>query len=343
VPLDVTLPTAGESPWDVKLNTAITDITEFVNELEASSVLVTAPNVFTATQTFDAAQGWNLGSKLQFRYADGFFGQRVELSGTDSAVMPYLDIVATSLTGTDVGGATGGLQLHRLPGGGAAANREFLAFEVSGDLATVPGFKISPWASGTGQLRPITFWDGTHEVFRIVNEGGTGALRLGEGARLTLQDTTTTSRSVVLMQRNGTYGDQRRVYSSTGATRPYIVLMKNRGTIAAPTMPASGDTFGGYEFGSTNAGNEVIGSYMRSSATETWVAGSAQGAKLTFATTPAGSTTVTPQLDIDEPVADTEVALLVRVNRAGVKTLSRVSIGAVDSAGTGFRALRVAN
>lgn len=48
-------------------------------------------------------------------------------------------------------------------------------------------------------------------------------------------------------------------------------------------------------------------------------------------------------LRVEGTVADTETALLVRRNLAGVFSLERVSQGAVDSGGAGFRVLRVAN
>lgn len=42
-------------------------------------------------------------------------------------------------------------------------------------------------------------------------------------------------------------------------------------------------------------------------------------------------------------IADTETAMLVRVNRSGVYSLDRVTIGAADSGGAGYKALRVPN
>lgn len=284
-----------------------------------------------------------LSNKLLTRFADGFFGQRQELTGVDDTVMPYHSVVATSLTGTDVGGATAGYQLHRLPGGGAAANREFLAIEASGDLATVPGFKISPWASGTGQLRPVSFWDGTHEIFRIVNEGGTGALRIGDAGRITLQDIATTARTVILMQRNGTYGDQRRVYSSTAATRAYIFLSKNRGTIAAPTGVGSGDTLGDIVFGSTASGAEKTGGYIRGVTKQAWAYDSAHGTKVQVAVAPVGAASPVVQAEVDEPEVVNDTGMLLRVDRDGVRALARVRVGAPDSGGVGKRALVVDN
>lgn len=47
-------------------------------------------------------------------------------------------------------------------------------------------------------------------------------------------------------------------------------------------------------------------------------------------------------LDVAEPGAD-QTAILIRVDRAGVKTVDRVVLGAADSGGVGFKALVVAN
>ena len=53
----------------------------------------------------------------------------------------------------------------------------------------------------------------------------------------------------------------------------------------------------------------------------------------------SGSNTI----QADYPFADTEVGVLTLVNRSSVVTQSRVTIGATDSGGTGFRVLRVPN
>jgi hypothetical protein len=50
----------------------------------------------------------------------------------------------------------------------------------------------------------------------------------------------------------------------------------------------------------------------------------------------------TEHLRLATPASD-ETGLLIRVDRSGAQSLSRVSIGAADSAGAGYRALRVAN
>lgn len=48
-------------------------------------------------------------------------------------------------------------------------------------------------------------------------------------------------------------------------------------------------------------------------------------------------------LETDPVLADTQTALLLRCNDGGVYTLQRVTMGADDSGGAGYRLLRVPN
>lgn len=305
--------------------------------------LTTQARTFLATQTFDPDEGFQVGTELKLSFVDGFFGQRLHLTGTSVGVMPYMEVAPTTRGGEDVGGAVAGFQLYLTPGGGGVPDREFLAIEASGDNASNPlEFKISPWASGTGVLRPIGLWDGTHKVATIRNMGTTGAFEIQYGSRLTFVSTETATTIPVIFQHQGTLGSQYRSYSTNQAVEPYIFLSKNRGTIAAPSTPASGDNLGSLRYGANDAGTERAGVVLRSLATEAWVYASARGTKFQINTTPTGTASTQTQVEFNEPGAN-EVGFLVRVDRAGVKTLDRVTIGAPDSGGTGRRALTVAN
>jgi len=61
-----------------------------------------------------------------------------------------------------------------------------------------------------------------------------------------------------------------------------------------------------------------------------------------FRVAQTGGGNVSFQVDSTD-MADTETAVLVRLNDAGARTTERVTIGAVDSGGLGFRLLRVPN
>lgn len=50
-----------------------------------------------------------------------------------------------------------------------------------------------------------------------------------------------------------------------------------------------------------------------------------------------------PASDVDFPITASDTSYIIAVNRAGVVALSRVTIGAADSGGAGFRVLRVPN
>jgi hypothetical protein len=68
------------------------------------------------------------------------------------------------------------------------------------------------------------------------------------------------------------------------------------------------------------------------------------GAGRAFVSTGAGGAQVDSlQVMDDSTIADTETALLVRRNLGGTITLERISMGATDSGGAGFRLLRVPN
>jgi hypothetical protein len=327
-----------EAAWTVALDALATDL----------ATLPAQANDWSETQTFDPDNGIHIGTKLMLKFTDGFFGQRLHLTGIPGgvpAIMPYMEVAPASDTGvgTDVGGAIAGYQLYRTPGGGGVPDREFLAIEASGDNGTLPGFKISPWASGTGALRPVAFWDGTHEVFRLHNAGGVGELRIGTSARLTYEDTGTTARTWSILQKNGTLGCQYRSHSNTGAVRPYTFYSKNSGTIAAPGAPGNAATLGDIVFGSIDSGTERTGGYIRATTLQTWAYTTAQGTKIGIATVPSGSATAQVQIEAQEPTADSETGMLLRVDKAGVRTLVRVEIGAADSGGPGKRALVIPN
>jgi hypothetical protein len=329
---------------DTETNEAVHGVAD-----DAIAAMTGEENVWTAAQIFDPAESFRIGNILSVRLVDGFAGQRLHVTGVPGnvpAVMPYVEVAPATDTGagTDAGGAIAGLQVYRTPGGGGVPDREFLAIEASGDNGTVPGFKISPWASGTGSLRPVVFWDGTHEVFRINNQGTTGEMRIGTSSRLTYEDTGTTARVWSIMQKNGTLGCQYRSYSSTTAVRPYVFFSKNTGTIAAPGAPNNAATLGDVVFGSIESGTERTGAVIRAEATEAWTYGSAQGAKIGLRTVPTGTASSSvPQIEATEPTAASETGMLLRVDKAGVRSLVRVSIGAPDSGGAGFRALVIPN
>jgi hypothetical protein len=332
-----------------KLGVAVTDVEDTVNigrlsETAVDATIADEARVFTAKQTFDPVQGIGIGSLLKLSFVDGFYGQRLHLTGTSVGVMPYFEVAPTTRGGTDVGGAVAGFQLYLTPGGGGVPNREFLAIEASGENASNPlEFKISPWASGTGVLRPIGIWDGAHKVVAVKNMGTTGALEIQYGSRLTFLSEVTQSTIPIIFQHGGTLGSQYRTYNDSTAAEPYTFLSKNRGTPTLPTVPTSANNLGSLRFGAVDAGTERAGVVLRAVTTQSWVYTTAQGAKFQINTTPSGTAATQTQAEFDEPAAN-EVGILLRTDRAGVKSMSRVKIGATNTGpGGAGRALYVDN
>src|SRR5690606_15383237 len=77
-------------------------------------------------------------------------------------------------------------------------------------------------------------------------------------------------------------------------------------------------------------------------ATENYTVGTAEGSRIDVDITPAGTASTVTGLTVDEP-AEGETSILVRVNRDGTTTQTRVEIGAPDSGGPGYRALVIPN
>lgn len=131
---------------------------------------------------------------------------------------------------------------------------------------------------------------------------------------------------------------------SADAVAYAINARKSRGTVASPTVITTGDdllTISGYGYvGATNTYQEAARITFDSTGT---ISDSATGITglIRFLTASAANTLEpTERLQIDDNQTASETALLVSVAGAAVQ---RVSIGAADSGGTGFRVLRVAN
>lgn len=71
-----------------------------------------------------------------------------------------------------------------------------------------------------------------------------------------------------------------------------------------------------------------------------WYTGPTVASGATYSFVDPATNTLT---QLSAPSIDTQTGLLVRVNRSGVYSLDRVTVGAVDSGGSGFRVLRVSN
>lgn len=317
------------------------------------------PREFTATQTFDADEGFQVGSKLKFTETIGFAGHRLHVTGQEVGDMPYIEVVPTTKTGTDVGGSVAGIQVYNTLYGGAsdAPEREFIALEAKGDLyAGGRMFRLGTWASGAGEYLPFRIGIGDLNVVDFKSDGveGGAASTYGEVALLSKTRITSlgsTIDNVIDMQRGTSFKALRAVVANASAAQgAKLFFGRTRGSIGAPTNLAASDRIGGIEFGSYTAGvpvsdaTELATAYVRALARESYSnIATARGSQLDFGITLNGTTTLTDVVRMADPAANDEVGMFVLVNRAGTKALSRVSVGAADSGGTGFRMLRVPN
>ena len=118
--------------------------------------------------------------------------------------------------------------------------------------------------------------------------------------------------------------------------------LASRGTPAAPSASQSGDLLaflGGHGFGATIWSAASKG-YFAIYASENWT-DAAQGTRATIEVTPVGSTTRAEALRVDASATATHVRLMVYDVDNG--QMERVTVGAADSGGAGFKLLRIAN
>lgn len=348
MPIEISWPEVNAMRWDIELKQNIQNIVDAVEPLEATvDTISSTPRTYTATQTFDAEQGWQLGGRLKFTEHIGFAGDRLAVGGQYEGVMPYVEVVPTTRTGTDPGGSIAGYQVYGTVYGGAhdAPGREFLAIEAKGELYSAGVmFRIGTWASGTGQYRPIRIGIGDLNIVDFTSNGVQGGAASTEGRIELLSKTKIYSIGNTLPQmidfQRGTSGAAVReiVAQSSGSAGGSIVLGRTRGSLGAPTNLAAADRIGSIHFNSYRPGepvsdtSEQIVAYMRGETNESYSSfDTARGSRITFGITQQGTVTLTDAARIADPANADETSLLVLVNRAGVKALSRVKVGATNT------------
>ncbi|QGU03092.1 hypothetical protein CKALI_11240 [Corynebacterium kalinowskii] len=292
----------------------------------------TAPQEFGSGQ-INGAAAFTVGQHLRIHEGDGNAGQRFVLTGTNPDVMPYFEVVANTRIGTDGGAAVAGVQVHLGPDVGAGINRQFLYIEAVGEKhSDGPHFRIGSHASGTQKRLMWKIENGTAAL--IFNPD---KLRIEQCQPIVsmLQQNPYTAESS-----NGNLTAVSGTAYGTGTAQ--IFLGKAGGTSGAGTAPAAGQPLGQLMFGSKNGASTVIGGMIRQLTNEAWAFGTAQGTRTEINITRRGAVASTPALTIDDPDVN-QIGLSVLVNRSGSVTFSRVLVGPADSAGTGYRTLRIAN
>lgn len=324
------------------------------------------PNTFYGRQTFDPTEGIAMGDvRLKFLNAHG--GNRFTLEAAPDAPnsMPYFDVYASTAypnysSGDDVGGATGGYQIH-VEGRAGEVNRAYWhteahadSYVINGDEATRGYVSMGMAKRGTGRIRSFVLLAGTQKALDLHPDGN---VHLGNFSSFISEtpDGFTDNRAMpILMSRRGGVGTLAVTASSTESGDgnwgyPYARLSRlHSDTFAGATGGAgaakSGDTLGAFQAGSGSHQRDAprIGGDVRFKATEDWGLETARGTAAEITYTPKGTTARQTAARFEEGTAG-QTSMLVQVNRDGTRSMSRVEVGPPDSAGPGFRSLRVAN
>jgi len=159
-------------------------------------------------------------------------------------------------------------------------------------------------------------------------------------------------------RREGALGIRLTGLSDAAETAPQVFMGRSRGTVLDPSNVRAGDRLGAIQAGTQtditpdhvhipSAGasplnRKHVTAELVARATENYTPGTAQGSRLDLDITRPGTATKVTGLTVEEPGTD-ETSILVRVNRDGTTTKTRVQIGAPDSGGPGLRALVIPN
>lgn len=304
--------------------------------------------------------------QLDFLYGNG--GDRVQLRGIPGlsdgkpAPMPYFEVAAAREgDGTDVGGAIGGYQAHWIGDGTTPSHEDRLYWGVEltnlsktyygrDDLKGMVQIFVS--SRNKVPLRAMVFAANGRPAM-VMHGKNKPYVEILRGTGFVIDDRTWPDAppgdfgTPVVFRREGQIGLKMEGFGDWSA-QPRIMLGKQSGTVADPRLPSTGHQVGALEFGYTpNVQDSPMLEHFNSAAQvegeaiEDWTAGK-RGSAINVFATPAGTTTRQRQLRIQEPSTN-EAGILLRVNKDGITTEQRVLVGPPDSAGPGYRALRINN
>lgn len=211
-------------------------------------------------------------TQLDFLYGNG--GDRVQLRGIPGieavdgkpAPMPYFEVrAAREGEGTDIGHAIGGYQAHWV-GDGTTPNdqpRSYWFVELK-SLEYVPegheeargGVGIGTSRRGTERPRAMYLHAGGrlgtifHPELPFVEVTRNTALLFDDRQRGSYGIGTIHGGTIINGRREGNIGIKLESVADSAASRPLLEMARSRGTAAAPTDPATGDTLGEITWGS---------------------------------------------------------------------------------------------
>jgi hypothetical protein len=123
---------------------------------------------------------------------------------------------------------------------------------------------------------------------------------------------------------------------------PAITMRRSQGTAASPTATQSTNiigSFGAHGYGATAYGVNA-GAGFNIIASENWT-DAAMGAYISLLASPNGTTIVAEKVRVDCPTTATHTSLM--LYDVDNNTVERVTVGAADSGGVGFKVLRIPN
>lgn len=249
-----------------------------------------------------------------------------------------------TLTGTPAfsayfaGAAFGVVGCNSIVFSGSATGPRFLVhhlgflYTLTDDLTYLPG-------STAGTINENGFYNGLSGVAVMLGSAVTVSLNTTAVASLPASESGTI---LHLVNADGT--TTRLQMDSFGANpvQPSITYRQARGTATTPTATQNNDIIGS-NFGRGYGASQYVataGVGFLMVATENYT-NSAAGCRLDIYATPVGSATAAQVAIFDRPATATQTALQIfDVDNGG---LERVTVGAADSGGAGFKVLRIPN
>lgn len=324
------------------------------------------PNFFYGRQTFDAEAGIVMGD-VALRFLNAHGGNRFTLEPLTTAPnsMPYFDVYASTAypnysSGDDVGGATGGYQIH-VEGRAGEINRAYWHTEahadsyiINGDEATRGYVSMGMAKRGTGRIRSFVLLAGTQKALDLHPDGDVHLGNFSSFISETPDGYTDNRAAPIRLTRRGSVGVLAVTVASSESPDgmwgyPFHRLSRLNGdnyssVSGGSGAPKNGDTLGAYQAGSGahQRDSPRIGGDIRFKASENWSLETSRGTASEITYTPKGGVSRQTGVRVEEG-SNNQSSMLIQINREGTRTLSRVEVGPPDSAGVGYRTLRVAN
>ncbi len=199
------------------------------------------------------------------------------------------------------------------------------------------GVWLVPETSTAGKRAGIGYWDSSaytnyRSAVEVASAAGLGTLALMRaGGRVQMFSDSGSQR---------TFFDTGYSYMQAAAASAYRVIRRSEGTIGVATATGAGASFGGYTFEGFTGAAWGVGAMMEGVSNGAW-SGANRGTELRFHVTENGAVALTEALRLNKTATAGQTALLLWDNDNAA--LERVTVGAADSGGVGYKVLRIPN